>query len=205
MRGSSDCNYISTCALFITLVGLTTACGMITSAADECERRFIPVSLIDSDFEELGAGWTSEWVTRPPICNTQQIGLSPTSGQNAACFGIANSSNQKLSQTITLPFATTRIRLIGQRCFITDEVGDRTADIFTVELRDPRTSLPIATLASFSNLDARPVCSWERFEASAVITDESELAMLYMESQLDSQYVTSFFLDRLALEAFGCD
>lgn len=188
---------------------LLAGCGGVVSDtnpdADTCPARtWIPVAVANASLDDDG-GWTVEPLTNPPICATDVFGIPPDSEPNAACFGVANSVSQTLTQPIALPAGTTQIRLRGVRCLVTTEPPDAPVkDAFVVEVTDAETLLPVASLVGWSNQDAEPFCAWEPFEVMAPVAGDTASPLLTLRGQHDDLEVTTFFLDTLALDAYGC-
>jgi hypothetical protein len=62
----------------------------------------------------------------------------------------------------------------------------------------------VAVLASWSTVDAAETCAWTAFELMAPVTGTPESPMLSMHAVLDDLEITTFFLDTLELDAYGC-
>jgi hypothetical protein len=180
------------------------ACGEVMTAPEECTvRAWKPVTLANAAFD-LDGGWTIEPLTSSPICETSTFGVPADSGDVAACLGAVNQANHILSQVVELPPGTTQVRLRGKQCLVTTEPEDTVKDTLVIEVKDAATLQSVAVLASWSNVDAGEVCAWEPFELMAPVTGTPESPMLYMHAVLDELEVTTFFLDTLELDAYGC-
>ena len=175
-----------------------------TSSAEDCTRAFMAVTLGDGNFDAADT-WTSEPPGNSAICRTMDVGgFAADSGENAACFGVTNSANQTLFQSITLPQGTTEVRVKGRRCFITTDPMTTNNDTFVMALRNPSTRQAVARLAELSNRDADTVCVWADVEFAAVVDDPITTVDFHMEGKLDDLEITTFFLDTLSIEAFAC-
>lgn len=187
----------------VTVVGLG-ACGEVTSAEGECDMRtWQPVELANASFDQYG-GWTAEPTTNPALCEPDVFGIAADSGTVAACFGAYNGADQTLTQPVDLPPGTTQVRLRGRRCLVTTEPGDAVTDTLVMALQDGATLNTVAALGDWSNLDAGEFCSWQDFELMAPVEDSPASVILYMRVVLDDLEVTTFFLDTLELDAYGC-
>jgi hypothetical protein len=203
MRSKLSTTYITHGAAALALFVLS-GCGEVTNAPEECTMRaWKPVTLANASFDQDG-GWTIEPLTNSPICEPGTFGVPADSGDIAACFGVVNQANQTLTQAVELPPGTTQVRLRGKQCLVTTEPEDVAKDTLVIEIKDEATLQSVAVLASWSNVDAGAVCAWEPFELMAPVTGTPESPMLSMHAVLDDLEITTFFLDTLELDAYGC-
>jgi hypothetical protein len=193
--------------MVLALLGLT-ACGKVTLGVDsgvgECTTQtWQPVPLANAWFDEAG-GWTVVPLTNSAICESGAFGVPADTGSGAACFGIVNLADQTLAQTMALPPGTTQVRLRGKRCLVTTEPDVVAKDTLVIEIQDATGGQTLASLANWSNLDAAPVCAWTEFELTAPVQGTPESTVFSMHGMLDDLEITSFFLDTLEFDAFGC-
>jgi hypothetical protein len=150
---------------------------------------------------EVGAiGWTEDPV--PITYPSGQIPVSPHSPERAAWFGDEMFPEQRLTQAVSVPEATTALRLEVFICFATDEPDDMVYDLMTVSLLDERGD-PLETLAEYTNLDATAECSWRREVLDASDTYAGEDIRLELFGMHDGLTLSSFYFDTLRLEAEG--
>ena len=183
------------------------ACGEVTATPDsgpgECTTpTWLPVALANASFDDDGA-WTVSPLNNPAICEPGMFGVPADSGTLAACFGVVNLANQMLTQPVTLPPGATQVRLRGKGCLVTTEPDPAVKDTLDIELLDANTLETVASLANWSNLDAGMVCAWTDFELMAPV-ESAGPPILSMHGVLDDLEITTFFLDTLELDAYGC-
>jgi hypothetical protein len=173
---------------------------------DEAQRAWTPV-LANGNFE---AG-VQDWVTSPAGFNPirmERDGLPVTTddGEWAALLGQDDGADQVMSQVVTLPADTTRVRLSGQRCFATNE-DDTTMAFDHLYARLGPADAPAVTLVeiiAWSNRDGSESCGWSRFEREVAVPSLPVAAQFRLESDLDIGNITTFYLDALVLEALAC-
>jgi hypothetical protein len=157
-------------------------------------------NLLDNgNFDSGAVGWDQMGVV---IFQQAMVPLLVHSGSHLAWFGGVNSNVRQLSQLVTVPTDAIGMRLLGVRCFVTEEVGGA-ADFFDIELRNT-SGIRVETFSSYSNVDASATCTWMGFERNATAAYAGQMLELRMTSSTDSSTVTSFFLDTLALQALVC-
>jgi hypothetical protein len=150
---------------------------------------------------EVGAiGWTEDPV--PITFPEDQIPVPPHSPRRAAWFGAEMFPEQRLTQAVSVPEATTALRLEVFICFATDEPDDMEYDRMTVSLVDERGD-PLETLAEYTNLNASEGCAWRREVLDASDTYAGEDIRLELYGMHDGFTLTSFYFDTLRLEAEG--
>jgi hypothetical protein len=160
--------------------------------------------LQNGNFEQGHAIWVEGPTGETAICDKSQLTLSTKDGNYAACFGLRNDRYQILTQQVTLPAGTTRVRLQGYRCLVTSETDGTVHDTITlrvVRVEDDTTA--IANLATWSNKDGASTCRWDAFDLIADVSAPPAAGVLRIESKLDSDHVTSLYLDVLSLQAFA--
>lgn len=129
----------------------------------------------------------------------------PHSQPNLAYFVWPTPVDQKLSQTITLPSSTSKLRFEGQRCFISETPGTASSKV-DVNLRDPDGTL-LTTLASYSNTLGTSPCFWKEIEwlESDVPLGAYAGADIVFSLEATSPNSRSVFLfDTLSVEAWTC-
>jgi hypothetical protein len=187
-------------------VAALAACGTVNDAEPDasCEPTWQDI-LGNGDFEQGHIVWREDPVDPPSICNRSQLTLATHAGEFAACMGLHDFRIQTLAQDLDLPPGTTRVRLRGYRCLVTSETEAAAYDTLAFTLTDVNDdTATLATLATWSNGDARSACQWAQFEIDAELDAAPERATLRLHSQLDDAKVTSFYLDSLVFEAFAC-
>jgi len=165
--------------------------------------------LANGDFEGGHTIWDETPAGTPSICRSDELTLHTQGGDWAGCFGRNDNRAQTLTQRVKLPAMTTRVRLAGYRCLVTGEAPDADPyDVMTIQLTDDRDDTAVvADVARWSNQDAGSTCRWDYFQAMADVVAPSpapRMAVVRIDSTLDNGRVTSFYLDSLAFEAFGC-
>ena len=166
--------------------------------------------LRNGDFESGDVEWMEGPGDEYAICRWNEMPLAPHGGSMyASCFGWEDFRQQFLTQALTLPPETSRVRLVGYRCLVTVKApGSAAYDTLKIKVTDDQDdTATVADVASWSNRDAFMACDWTWFEAIADVVAPEAAArpvVLRIESKLDGAMVTSFYLDTLAFEAFGC-
>ena len=166
--------------------------------------------LYNASFEEAenpdGAiGWSEqsaagEHLTFP---EEQLGGFTVFEGNRAAWLGRAFEDIQSLSQTVTVPEATTSLSLSFYRCFTTDEDCDGVYDTLDVSLLDAGGAALGPPLVSFDNLAAGDSCSWDLVELDIEAVHAGDEIAIQMRASTDEDVLTSFFIDAVALTALG--
>lgn len=155
--------------------------------------------LANPGFESGAAGWSQ---TGSVITDEAAMPIPAQAGTWAAWLAGANSTDDRLSQEVTVPASATALRVRGWQCFVTaDLAGDD--DHFTAELRSAG-GTTLETLHAVGNLGVGTVCGWTELEWNAAAAHAGETIQLFFRGTTDGSYPTSFYLDSLALEAFAC-
>jgi hypothetical protein len=168
--------------------------------ADACSPGWIQL-LGNGDFESGNTVWTAT-SNGGDVIRMGSSPWPPQGGSWQALFLGYNSASQSLTQTVTIPAGATALRLRGYRCFVTNETASVPYDNLTIELKQGAALLE--TLAAYSNVDAGTVCSWTALQVDASSAHAGQTVTLKLLASSDSATATSFGLDTLVLEAFGC-
>lgn len=166
--------------------------------------------LYNPSFEEAenpdGAiGWSEvsdagEHLTFP---EDQLGGFAVFDGDRAAWLGRAFEDDQRLSQVVAVPAATTSLTLSFYRCFTTDEDEEDVYDTLDVALLDAGGASLGPPLVSYDNLDAGATCSWELVELDAGASLAGQEIAVQLRANSDGDIQTSFFIDMVELTALG--
>lgn len=163
------------------------------------------ISLLDNgDFEAGNAVWTETTNGGQMIIREVGAGLpfDPEGGTWGALILGFNNAVVELSQAATVPADATALRLVGFRCWVTEE-GAGEFDLMSINLHDD-TGAPLETLAAITNEDAAATCAWESFDMPAADPHAGAAITLVLEGTSDAATATSFAFDTLALEALVC-
>lgn len=172
--------------------------------ADACVADWQPL-LTNGTFEAGRTVWTEDTGGSANAIIRQEGAGLPFNAANGAWAALVlgyNSADVTLSQTVTVPADATMLRLVGQRCWVTTETAGAN-DTMSITLRDTGGAL-LETLASLSNADADPVCSWLPFEYPATDSFAGQSVALVFDALANGTNPTSFGLDDLRLEAYAC-
>ena len=137
-----------------------------------------------------------ELIVQPPT-----LPLAAQTVPFAAWMGGADSNDESLWQTVTVPASATALRLRGQIRIATLEVIPVVYDFLAIELRSSSNVL-LQTLFTYDDDDANP--AWTAFMFSAASAYAGQTVRLYFHATTDSSDITNFFLDSLVLEALVC-
>jgi hypothetical protein len=176
------------------------------AACAEADRRWQPI-LANGNFEAGVEGWVTTPAGFNPI-RMEGAGLPVTTddGSWAALLGQDDGADQVMSQVVTIPEGTSRVRLSGQRCFATNE-DDATMefDHLYAQLGPSGTELPAPVeIIAWSNRDGAESCGWSRFDREIAVPSLPAATPFRLVSDLDVGNITTFYLDALVLEAFAC-
>ena len=185
-----------------------SACGAITEATPDggdCERIAQSAAVKNAAFDEGHVGWTEEPSNVPVIIMPNPAMFTPDSGTFIARLAGTNSIEHTLLQTFDLPKQTTLLTVRARFCFETDEPqGVPARDVLTIVLRDATTNVKLDDIGQFSNIDAGPVCAWSTFEKEVNLSSQPGKVTLEFHAVVDDLNITSFNVDTLDIEAFGC-
>ena len=166
--------------------------------------------LYNPSFEEAenpdGAiGWSEqsaegEHLTFP---EDQLGGFAVFDGNRAAWLGRAFADEQRLSQAVLVPAATTSLTLSFHGCFTTEEDDEDVYDTLDVSLLDSGGAALGPPLVSYDNLDAGATCSWELVELDVAAVHAGDEIAVQLRADTDGDIATSFFIDAVALTALG--
>jgi hypothetical protein len=160
--------------------------------------------LANGNFEGGHTAWVEGPATDKEICNKSQLTLSTKDGDWCACFGLNNNHSQVMTQTVTLPAGTSRVRLHGYRCLVSSDTTSPPTDVMHLQLTATNDDTQVlATLGSWTNLDAKSDCQWVWFELIADVASAPAQASMRLQSSTDGNHVTSWYLDGLGLQAFA--
>ena len=129
--------------------------------------------LADPSFEYGETFWTSEIcsVVNPTGCppgrgdDMEMLSLPSRSGNSHAAIGGPARNFDLMSETVTVPSTVRRAELGIYLWIVTKNKKQTAADVLTVEIRDRNGAL-LRTLQAFSNLDANPTYTLQRFDVS---------------------------------------
>jgi hypothetical protein len=168
------------------------ACGSVDRDV-ACEGGAVEV-LDNADFDAAEPPWLQD----PPglLCGAPTI--TPDSGTVAACMGQIDGITNTVSQEILLPEGAAGVRLTGRICIATAETEAADIDVVSFDILDGLA--PIAQLGTFTNQDGAAACQFVDFSLQAAIADDPVSATFRIQSTLDPDRPTSFFVDSLTLE-----
>jgi hypothetical protein len=143
---------------------------------------------------------TPAWVQDPPPLLCGNI-ITPFDGTTAGCLGGKDGATDTLSQTIALPAGATSLTLNGQRCITTKETAAVDSDVLTFDVLVG--AAPLASLGKLTNQQGGGTCQFTAFTLQTPLTTAPTTATFRIQSVLDNNNTTSFFIDALTLTA-GC-
>jgi len=154
--------------------------------------------LMNPGFESGRVIWGSNDPTNV-IDNTPSPG--PRSGTWKAWLGgYPNINTDTLYQTFTIPAAATSATLSFWIRIITSEPGVVPLDNLTIEIRNPFTNVVIATLATYSNLDANVAYQQKLFDLTAY---KGQSVRLHFSGTTNVGNATSWLMDDFTLDVIS--
>ena len=174
----------------VMLGSLALASSVFAQGAAHALSRF-PNLLRNPGFE---SGPDGTWISSPDVIGSWG---NPHSGY---CYAWLNGYGQKhtdwLSQTVTIPSAVTSATLSFWLGIKTDETTTvAEPDRLKVQIRNDY-GVTLATLATYSNLDATPDYRYHSFDVTPF---RGQKVQVYFLGYEDSSRPTSFFIDDTAL------
>ena len=150
--------------------------------------------LLNPGFESGSASWTA---TASVIDNSTGGSAPRTGSWKAWLNGYGATHTDSLWQQVTIPATACSARLGLWLRVTTREAATTTAyDQLTLTLRSSAGAV-VATLATYSNLDASAAYAQKTFDLSAY---KGQTLRVYAEGKEDASLATSFFLDDFALD-----
>ena len=153
----------------------------------------------NGDFENGSVGWSQ---SSSIIRGSGQLPFAPHDGASAAMFGVSNSANDVLTQTVSVPSTATRLRLSGYECHVTTDAAAN-ADRFAIDVTTAGGSV-LENLVDLTNSDVAGTCSWTPFERVTADSHAGDDVTLRLTAQTNATALTRFIVDSLALEALVC-
>jgi hypothetical protein len=151
-------------------------------------------------FETGTAAWTESATGGFPIVTDDASGSH--SGNWYAWLGGYDSGTDTLYQTVTIPAGSNTASLRFYYWIETEETTSTIPfDTMTVSIANPTTGARIATLASFSNLNA--TTGWVQSNALDLSSYRGQTLRLVFSASTDSSRITSFYVDDITLTASG--
>jgi aqualysin 1 len=143
-----------------------------------------PIAIVNGGFEAGATGWTE---SPAGLITTSK----PRTGAYSAWLGGGNNANEQLRQTVTVPADGT---LTYHWHMTTSEaIGETVAyDYLRVRVRRSSDGALLATLRTFSNLNARNVWSADTVSVAAYAGQSVQVSF---EVRTDSTLVSSFYID----------
>jgi len=146
---------------------------------------------------ENGAANPAPWVVSPGVIDNS-TGQPPHTGTwKAWLCGYGATHTDTLSQVVTIPAAATSATLSFWLHIDTSEItGTKAYDTLKVQIRDAAGASVLATLATFSNLDAHAGYRQVAFDISSF---KGQTIQVYLVGSEDSSSHASFIVDDFAL------
>lgn len=179
----------------VLALSLCIGCGSVEESDDrpvKCNGAPVDV-LTNGNFDAAEPAWRQD----PPnlLCGAPRI--TPNTGAAAACLGGMDGMTNTVSREIALPAGASSARLLGQVCITTQETDAVDHDTVQFDLLDG--VAPIAAFGKRTNQQGTAACDFASFVLEAALTGDPETATLRIQSTLDAQNPTSFFVDSLVL------
>lgn len=184
------------------IIAVVPGCGGVDPPTDAAPPRDVvcgssPVEVLpNGGFDDASPLWTQDPVSPSFLCDSMTI--PPAGGTKLACLGATDGTVRSLSQQVKLPAGAKSVTITGQRCIATEETATADNDTLSFELLDGETV--ISSILTLSNQQGVPSCSYSTFTATKPLTKDPVTATLRLRSMLDSERVTSFFIDSLSLK-----
>jgi hypothetical protein len=190
-------------ALISVLACVATGCGKVDATTDggptvACDPTTHTVSVLPNGSFDAP---TPAWTQNPPsiLCGSPLI--TPFDGTTAACLGGKDGVVDTLSQSITLPAGVNSLTLNGQECISTKETAAVDNDVLSFDILFGENVL--ATIGKFSNQQGVATCQFTAFTKQTPVTTTATAVTFRIQSTLNDNNTTSFFIDALTLTA-GC-
>ena len=183
--------------------GIAADAGMDATLSGPCTRTWIDM-LNNGHFDE-GVSARAADTNGGDIVREEGAGYpwSTHSGTWGAILLGYDNGAQTLSQTVTVPISTTRLRLQAYGCFVTEETTtDIAYDTLSIELRTGLATREV--LAAIDNTAAGAICNWQFMIVEAAEPYAGETMTLAFGAASDGASITSFGFDTLSLEALAC-
>jgi hypothetical protein len=137
--------------------------------------------------------------------------LTADSGRWVAVVGGDQGQTETLSQTVTMPAGTERVKLTGKKCVASREPGPRepspddpdTMRVQVVTGDDATTALADVGLLSNASASSN-TCGWSNLSFEVATPALDGQVVLRIRSKNSDLNVTTFYLDTLDLRAFAC-
>ena len=156
----------------------------------------IPQILGNPSFEN-GSANPAPWITTPGVINDSPKEPAHTGRWNAWLDGYGLTHTDTLAQSVTLPANLTTATLGFFLHIDTYERGTVAHDVLKVQLRNSSGTV-LATLGTYSNLNARPGYSLKTFN---LLPYKGQTVQLYFTGTENSSLPTSFVVDDCTLNA----
>jgi hypothetical protein len=174
---------------------LALGCGSVEDTEDRmvaCTNGTVDV-LENGNFDAADPPWRQD----PPglLCGEPEI--TPDSGTVAACLGGVDGMVSSVSRDVFLPEGAASARLTGRICISTEEAAAAEADVLAFDLIDGVAA--IGALGKRSNQQGTAACQFETFMLETQLSSDPFSATLRVQSTLNANLPTSFFVDSLAL------
>ena len=178
-------------------IAMLAACGDVASKRDvECGAQPVEV-LPNGSFDGSTPPWVQDPVAPALLCGMPTI--TPVDPPQAACLGGTDGTMQTLSQTIPLPEGVKTLTLTGQICIDTAETVNAEIDIVQFEVVSG--SITVSALGKRTNQQGTAGCLFSAFQLSAAAISDPATATFRIRSTLNTMNPTSFYIDKLSLEA----
>lgn len=157
--------------------------------------------LLDNENFERGAdGWQIGGDAMIGDGDTLGVSFTAASGDVFAQVGRKNSSQNSISQLVTVPDWAAGLRLTGQHCFDTEDEDETRDDVLTILLLDGEGG-ELETLLDMSNAEIGAICDWTGFTLIPAASHAGEQIQISMTASSDSEGLTAFWFDDLHLTA----
>ncbi|MBK8724747.1 MAG: immunoglobulin domain-containing protein [Holophagaceae bacterium] len=150
--------------------------------------------LLNPGFEEGRVVWGSNDPANVIDNNTSPA--NHTGGWKGWLGGYSTMNTDTLFQDFTIPAAATSATLTFWLAIATQEPGPGIADLLTLELRNPATNALVASLASYSNLDAGGTYLQRTFDLTSY---KGQNLRLFFSGVTNTGNATSWYLDDFSL------
>jgi len=148
--------------------------------------------VVDSGFEQGATAWVAD-----PADLVAASAQARTGARVAWLNGWGTLHRDLLHQDVTIPAGATRAALTFWLKITTSETTTTAVrDTLTVQVRDPDTNAVLATLGTFSNLDATLDYVQRSFDLGAFA---GQTVRLHFDGNENASLATSFFIDDVAL------
>ena len=197
--GSGTVNYSVAANTGAARSGTISVGGQTFTISQSAGSGGTPSSLISNGgFESGTSGWVQQATSGQPIITT-----SPSiahTGSVVAWLGGYVSGTDIVYQDVTIPAGASQVTLAYWYLISTQEPAGSTAyDIMTVSIQNPSTGATLATLASYSNVNARS--GWFQSQSFDLSAYAGQTVRLRFAAVNDFSNYSSFFIDDITLTA----